>query len=303
MTELLELFTSNILPILLVASLGFLIHKLLRLDPRPLSQVTFYILSPALVFTLLVSADIQGSQVLSMVGFAAAVVLITLGISYGMSRVLGLRGKPAAAFLLTAAFMNAGNYGLSLNQFAFGDLGLALASIYFVVSVIMTNSLGVYIAASGGGSALQALKGLAKVPAVYAIPLAIVFRTLDVNIPSVIGKPIELLSVATIPVLLLLLGMQIARAGIPRHRKMLSVSVAIKLLVAPAIALLISPLFGLEGLARDVGVLQSAMPTAVLTTIIAIEYDMEVAFVTGAVLVTTLLSPFTLTPLMALLLG
>lgn len=303
MTELLELFTSNILPILLVASLGFLIQKLLRLDPRPLSQVTFYILSPALVFTLLVSADIQGSQVLSMVGFAAAVVLITLGISYGMSRVLGLRGKPAAAFLLTAAFMNTGNYGLSLNQFAFGDLGLALASIYFVVSVMMTNSLGVYIAASGGGSALQALKGLAKVPAVYAIPLAIVFRTLDVNIPSVIGKPIELLSVATIPVLLLLLGMQIARAGIPRHRKMLSVSVAIKLLVAPAIALLISPLFGLEGLARDVGVLQSAMPTAVLTTIIAIEYDMEVAFVTGAVLVTTLLSPFTLTPLMALLLG
>ena len=303
MTELLELFTSNILPILLVASLGFLIQKLLRLDPRPLSQVTFYILSPALVFTLLVSADIQGSQVLSMVAFAAAVVLITLGISYGMSRVLGLRGKPAAAFLLTAVFMNAGNYGLSLNQFAFGDLGLALASIYFVVSVMMTNSLGVYIAASGGGSALQALKGLAKVPAVYAIPLAIVFRTLDVNIPSVIGKPIELLSVATIPVLLLLLGMQIARAGIPRHRKMLSVSVAIKLLVAPAIALLISPLFGLEGLARDVGVLQSAMPTAVLTTIIAIEYDTEVAFVTGAVLVTTLLSPFTLTPLMALLLG
>jgi len=303
LTELLELFTSNILPILLVASLGFLIQKLLRLDPRPLSQVTFYILSPALVFTLLVSADIQGSQVLSMAGFAAAVVLITLGVSYGMSRVLGLRGKPAAAFLLTAAFMNAGNYGLSLNQFAFGDLGLALASIYFVVSVMMTNSLGVYIAASGGGSALQALKGLAKVPAVYAIPLAIIFRTLDVNVPSLIGKPIELLSVATIPVLLLLLGMQIARAGIPRHRKMLSVSVAIKLLVAPAIALLISPLFGLEGLARDVGVLQSAMPTAVLTTIIAIEYDAEVAFVTGAVLVTTLLSPFTLTPLMALLLS
>ncbi len=303
MTVLLELFTSNILPILLVASLGFLIQKLLQLDPRPLSQVTFYILSPALIFTLLVSADIQGSQVLSMVGFTAAVMLLTLAISFGMSRFLGLKGKPAAAFLLTAAFMNAGNYGLSLNQFAFGDLGLALASIYFVVSVMMTNSLGVYIAASGGGSALQALKGLAKVPAVYAIPLAIGFRTLDVIVPTAISRPIELLSVATIPVLLLLLGMQIARAGIPRERKILSVSVAIKLLIAPAIALLISPLFGLEGLARDVGVLQSAMPTAVMTTIIAIEYDAEAAFVTGAVLVTTLLSPFTLTPLMAILLG
>ena len=303
MSELLELFASNILPILLVASLGFIIQKLLKLDPRPLSQVTFYILSPALVFTLLLSANINGSQVLSMVGFAAAVVLLTVGVSFATSRILGLKGKRAAAFLLTAAFMNAGNYGLSLNQFAFGDLGLALASVYFVVTVMMTNSLGVYIAASGGGSWLQALRGLAKVPAVYAIPLALIFRTLDVVVPPAIGKPLELLSLATIPVMLLLLGMQIARAGIPPHRKILSVSVAIKLLVAPAIALLISPMFGLEGLARDVGVLQSAMPTAVLTTIIAIEYDAEAAFVTGAVLVTTLLSPLTLTPLLAILLG
>jgi hypothetical protein len=303
LSELLELFANNILPILLVASLGFLIQKLINLDPRPLSQVTFYILSPALVFTLLLSADIKGGQVLSMVGFAATVVLLTVGVSFALSKILGLKGKRAAAFLLTAAFMNAGNYGLSLNQFAFGDLGLALASIYFVATVMMTNSLGVYIAASGGGNWLQALKGLAKVPAVYAIPLALIFRTLDVVIPPAIGRPLELLSLATIPVMLLLLGMQIARAGIPPHRKLLSVSVAVKLLVAPAIALLISPIFGLEGLARDVGVLQSAMPTAVLTTIIAIEYDAEAAFVTGAVLVTTLLSPFTLTPLLAVLLG
>ncbi|MEE9216033.1 MAG: AEC family transporter [Anaerolineales bacterium] len=303
MSLLLELFANNILPILLVASLGFLVQKLLKLDPRPLSQVTFYILSPALVFTLLLSAEIKGGQVLSMVGFAAAVVLLTVGVGFAIGRILRLKGKRAAGFLLTAAFMNAGNYGLSLNQFAFGDVGLALASIYFVVTVMLTNSLGVYIAASGGGSALQALKGLAKVPAVYAVPLALIFRTLDIAVPLALGRPLELLSLATIPVMLLLLGMQIARTGIPPHRKLLSVSVAIKLLVAPAIALLISPLFGLEGLARDVGVLQSAMPTAVLTTIIAIEYDAEAAFVTGAVLVTTLLSPLTLTPLMAILLG
>ncbi len=303
MSELLELFANNILPILLVASLGFLIQRLLKLDPRPLSQVTFYILSPALVFTLLLSADIKGGQVLSMAGFAATIVLLTVGVGLAMSRILGLKGKRAAAFLLTAAFMNAGNYGLSLNQFSFGYLGLALSSNYFVVAVMMTNSLGVYIAASGGGDWLQALKGLGKVPAVYAIPLALIFRTLDIVVPPAIGRPLELLSLAAIPVMLLLLGMQIGRAGIPPHRKLLGVSVAIKLLVAPAIALLISPIFGLEGITRDVGVLQSAMPTAVLTTIIAIEYDAEAAFVTGAVLVTTLLSPFTLTPLLAILLG
>lgn len=303
MSELLNLFANNILPILLVASVGFILQKLLKFDPRPLSQVTFYVLSPALVFTLLATAEIEGGRVLSMMGFAAVVVLLTAGVSFGVGKALGLRGNHAAAFLLTTTFMNAGNYGLSLNQFAFGDLGLAIASIYFVASQMMTHSLGVYIASSGGGRALQAFKGLARVPSVYAIPLALAIRALDVTVPLPISRPIELLSLATVPTMLLLLGMQIARAGIPQRRKSLSVSVAIKLLAAPAIALLMAPLFGLEGLVRDVGVLQSAMPTAVMTTIIATEYDTEAAFVTSAVLVTTLLSPLTLTPLIAILLG
>ena len=303
MSELLELFANNILPILSVASIGFLLQKLLRINPRPLSQITFYVLSPALVFTLLISSDIKGSQVLSMFAFAAAVVLLTAGVSFALARTFGLGSRRGAAFLLTTTFMNAGNYGLSLNQFTFGDFGLALASVYFVASLMMTNSLGVYVASVGSGSARQALEGLAKVPAVYAIPLAMAIRALDFALPLPIIRPLELLSIATIPTMLLLLGMQIARAGLPPHRKLLSASVAIKLLVAPGIALLISPLFGLEGLARDVGILQSAMPTAVMTTIIAIEYDAEAAYVTGAVLITTLLSPFTLTPLMAILLG
>ncbi len=303
MSELLNLFANNILPILLVASVGFALQKLLRFDPRPLSQVTFYVLSPSLVFTLLVSAEIEGGRVLSMMAFAAVVVLLTAGVSLGVGRTLGLRGKHAAAFILTTTFMNAGNYGLSLNQFVFGNIGLAIASLYFVASQMMTQSLGVYIASSGGGSALRAFKGLARVPSVYAIPLALAIRALDIAVPLTLSRPIELLSLATVPTMLLLLGMQIARAGLPRQRKSLSASVAIKLLAAPAIALLMAPFFGLEGLARDVGVLQSAMPTAVMTTIIATEYDTEAAFVTGAVLVTTLLSPLTLTPLIAILLG
>jgi predicted permease len=68
-----------------------------------------------------------------------------------------------------------------------------------------------------------------------------------------------------------------------------------------AAGLLLSPVFGLEGVARQAGTLQSAMPSAVIATILATEYDVEPAFVTSVVLITTLLSPFTLTPLLAML--
>lgn len=205
--------------------------------------------------------------------------------------------------MLTAAFMNAGNYGLSLNQFVFGELGLALASVYFVASAMMTNSLGVYVASLGRGAAIDALKGLAKVPAVYAIPLAFLVRGRDVDLPLAISRPVELLAVAAVPAMLIVLGMQMATAGMPTRRRLLSTSLALKLVLAPLVAVLLAALYGLEGLPRQVGILQSAMPTAVLTSIIAIEYDAEPSFVAGAVLLSTILSPLTLTPLIAVLTG
>lgn len=300
MSNFLGLFAENILPILLVASVGYLLQRLLQLDPRPISQITFYILSPALVFDLISNSDIGGTQVIGMMALATIVVLATALISVLASRLLKLSAEMAAAFLLSATFMNAGNYGLSLNQFAFGDSGLAWASLYFVASMMLTNSLGVYVASRGRSSALDALRGLAKVPAVYAIPLALAVKQFGIELPLPLDRPIQLLGNAAVPVMLLILGMQIAASGLSEHRRLLAVASGIKLLLAPGLALLAAPLLLNHQLAQQVAVVESAMPTAVMSTIIAIEYDVEPTLVTGVVLVSTLLSPLTLTALLAM---
>jgi len=148
---------------------------------------------------------------------------------------------------------------------------------------------------------LAALRELAKIPAVYAIPLALALRSLSIELPIPISRPIELLGAAAVPVMLLILGMQIGSGTMPTQRGLLAACVGLRMVLGPLIAWVIAPYFGLDGLAREVGVLESAMPTAVMSTIIAIEFDSEPTFVTGVVLVTTLLSPLTLTPLIALL--
>lgn len=299
MTDLLNLFAKHILPILLVAAVGFLLQKQLRLDPRPISQITFYVLTPALVFNLMTASDIGGRQVLGMMTLAVVVIIATAGLSLLAGRLLKLEPSLAAAFLISATFMNAGNYGLSLNQFAFGELGLAWASLFFVASVMMTNSLGVYVASRGRSGRLAALRGLAKVPAMYAILLALAVNNLELVVPLPIARPLKLLGNAAVPVMLLILGMQIAAAGWSVHRGLLAAASGIKLLIAPAIAALAAPLLLTTELARQVGVLEAAMPTAVMSTIVAIEFDVEPNFVTGVVLVSTLLSPITLTGLLA----
>jgi predicted permease len=73
----------------------------------------------------------------------------------------------------------------------------------------------------------------------------------------------------------------------------------IRLVAAPLVALALVVPLGLTGLARQVGVLQVAVPTAVLTSIIAARYDADPRMVAGTVLVTSLASLVTVTALLS----
>jgi len=117
-------------------------------------------------------------------------------------------------------------------------------------------------------------------------------------VPVPVERTIELLSAATIPVFLVVLGMQLYGKGWKGPIRPLALSTALRLLGGPAIALMLAPLFGLHGAAQQAGVLQASMPSAVICIVLATEYDVEPALVTSTVFVTTLLSPFTLTPLL-----
>ncbi len=301
MTAFLPLFANNILPILLIAGIGFAIQRIFQLDPRPLSQTVFNVFAPALVFRLLYLTPMNGHQMAQMGLLALASILLVGAAAWLVARWLQLPSRMAAAFLLVSMFPNAGNFGLSLTDFAFGSQALAWSSVFFIVSSMTTNSLGVYIATVGRSSPRQALKGLLRVPAVYAIPLAFLARSLQIDLPTPIWRPIELLSNAAIPSMLIILGLQISKASFPRHNGFLPLALGLRLLLAPAIAYLLTLFLGFEGPALQASLVEAAMPTAVMTSVLAVEFDVEPDFVSGTILLSTLLSPLTLTPLLAFL--
>jgi predicted permease len=123
--------------------------------------------------------------------------------------------------------------------------------------------------------------------------------------PLFVDRSVTLLSDAAIPLMLVILGLQVAEVRRwPRNRAALIGAAAfLQLVVTPLLAILVAGWLGLSGLSRQAAVLQSAMPAAVVTTILAVEFDLDVPLVTGTVVVTTLLSPITLTPLIAYLLS
>ena len=206
-----------------------------------------------------------------------------------------------AAVMICTMTINAGNYGLSLNLFAFGEEALAYASLFFVTSAIITYTVGVTIASMGKSSLAASLKGLLKIPAVYAVVLALIFIYMDWELPLPLSRSVSLLGDAAIPGMLLVLGLQLQNNHRTRNTRALVLANGMRLLGGMGIGFVMAAIFGLHGMAYNAGMLEASMPTAVLSTILATEYDAEPAFVTTAVFSSTLLSPLTLTPLLWIL--
>lgn len=301
MTNLLTLFANNILPIFLAAGSGYLISKVLKVNPRTISQVGFYIFTPCLIFKLLTTSQLGSGEVLLMVGFTIVSMGVVGALTWAVGRFIKLDRRILVAVLLGAMFGNAGNYGLSLNLFAFGQDALAHASVYFVTSAVLTYTIGVVVASLGSSGLKEAILGLFKVPAVYATILALASNEFHWVLPLPLDRTISLLGDATIPVLIVLMGIQLANARWDGQYLALGLTNFIRLVAAPAIAFGFSLLFGLHGAALQAAISESGMPTAVTTTILATEYDVEPSFITTAVFTSTLLSPLTMTPLIALL--
>lgn len=298
---MLKLFADNLLPVFLIAGAGYWLAARSRLDARPVTEVAFTVLAPCLVFDAIVESGVSGAAFLRMVGFGAS-VLLGLGVLTALAgRLLGWPRKLTAAAVLVVMLPNAGNYGLSVNLFAFGEPGLAQATLFFVTSSIVTFTAGVFVASMGSAPWTRALTGLVRVPAVWAVLLALAMRGTGTSLPFPLQRAVGSLAVACVPVFILILGMQLRAAGVNAPRGPLAATTALRMLGGAGAGLLLAPQFGLEGAAYQAGVLQAAMPSAVITTILAGQYDVEPDFVTAVVLVTTLLSPLTITPLLALL--
>ena len=138
-------------------------------------------------------------------------------------------------------------------------------------------------------------------PHVYALLSVLVIRLTQWQVPPPIMDGLGLPARAAIPMMLLLLGAQLASASVGQYWKPAVTSTVLRLLAAPVIAVGLAGLLHLSGPARQAGILEASMPTAVISSLIANEYKSEPELVTGAVVVSTLVSPFTLSILIALL--
>lgn len=303
MSTFFEIAYNIITPVFIVVGVAVILDRRLHIDPRPLSQLVVYLFTPFMVLDGIATSDLTGSETGQIVLVALGVSALTALAGWLVARAIRLDRRLIGVFVLSVTLINAGNYGIPLNQFAFGEAGESRAMIYFVITVAVSNTLGVFLASSGTVSARRALRNVLRVPLPYAVVLGFALNAADVSLPLPLARATEVLGQAAIPAMLTVLGLQLSRASLRLDalRPALA-AVGMRLVFSPVMALALVMLLDMSGVTRQVSLVQSAMPTAVIGGVLATEFGgrEDAEFVTSVILLSTAFSMVTLSVVLAL---
>lgn len=296
-----QALSSVLLPVILVAGLGALLSSRFPIDQGTVSRVTLYLLSPALVLNVLLTTPVQVGEALTLGGAYVITMLLCLGLGWLCG--LGTPGLTRRSYSASVGIWNSGNMGLPIALFAFGQAGFERATVLFLASFVGMYAVGpaVYSLGRGGMSAVDAARDILRLPAIWATVLGVTLRLLHVPLPEGVTRGVTLLSQATLPMVLLALGLHLGAAGRPRLDARLWAASAARLVGGPLIALGVGRALGLDAQNLAVLVLSASMPTAVNALLIAREYDADVETVAGVATLSTLLSVLTIAAVVTLL--
>lgn len=289
-----------IFPVILVTLIGYLFGKYTKVDHSAISKFAMMVLSPALIFSFLVRNTLSSSD---MVMIIIAILLFTLLMSiitFLIMKGLG-KGNLVNPSLLTTVFPNTGNFGLPVILLAYGNEAFSVAVVITIINIILMYSLGVYFASSEEKDWRSGLRKLLFLPTTYATLTAMIVLFFRIPIPEFIYQPIKMIGDSMIPVIMLLLGIQLSKTTLKVYQGATLISSGIKVIIAPIVIFIIVWVLGIEGTLANVLILQNAMPTAVVMTLIAAEYKANAEMVANVTFLTTILSFFSITGLLYLL--
>jgi predicted permease len=298
--RLLPIFVETVLPVFLISFAGYVLAWRMTIDGRSLGRLLFYLATPSLVFRSLYTTevDLVTMQHVAIVAASVSVIAGCAGWLVGFDQ----PRRERMAIVLTSAISNNGNMGIPICLFAFGQPGLALGTLYYVVASFLNNTVGVAVASAGKASVGAALRNSLQVPVLYAAILGLLLNQMGGEVPTPIFRAVDLMASAAVPGMLALLGVQLRSAPLFQGQAVIWRSSLIRLVAAPLLAFALCLWLAVSGLERNVIILQAAMPTAVMSAVLATEYDTAPQLVATVIFLTTVLSMGTLSVVLSFIL-
>jgi predicted permease len=278
-------------PVFLLAAVGFAWVKMgFEYRVEFVTRLAMTLSVPCLIFAALMQTDVdpEALAALSLAAFVAYGLVMV-----GCFVVVKLARLDMQTYLAPLIFGNTGNLGLPLALFAFGEVGLGYAVVVFAVMAILSFTIGIWMVAGSGS-----LKRVVREPLVAATLLGALFLWQGWETPAFLTNTIELIGQMAIPMMLITLGVAVARLETKAMTRAAVLSV-VKVFICVGAAWLAAHWFGLEPIATAVLIVQVATPVAVTSYLLAEKYGADAQPVAGLVVASTLLSVLALPVILA----
>ena len=276
-----------ILPIFIIISIGFIWNKFdNNLNEEEIIKLISWIGAPCLIFDTLVNITISVSLLKNIVTIAVILTFLMLIFSYFIIRIFK---EPVRALINPMTFQNSGNLGLTICLFSFGQIGLELSVIYFMVTSILHFTLGLTI-----WSGNISVKYLFKNPVIYAVILGLFSNLYSINIPQTITNTTSVIAGITIPLLLLTMGSSIAKIEYKIETKIIFLVLS-RTFLALTLAYLLTIVFKIDGIAQKIILIQGVLPAPIFTYMFASQYKVSPEKVANYLMTSTLISIITIT--------
>lgn len=295
----------TILSIVLMIFLGVFLRRIDFLgikEVESLNNIVIYILMPCMVFSALYSADLS---LLSTLGILPFIILassfITGTITYLILRKFNIEEKRLWSVVVAVMIANTAFMGYPINLGIFGQVGLLRAIFCDIATLIIFLMLSFVLSMKFGGSKKSAIKKIALFPSLWAVILGILFNFLNVPIGPVLENTVNYLGNGSIPLIMLALGVSIDFSGLTRSRNMIIFTSAMKLILYPIVAFAFASILGLVDLQFKISVIEAAMPSGMLSLVLAISYKLDFELTSDCILIDTVISLLSLPVIIMLL--
>ncbi len=264
-----------------LAGIGLLFQRWWRRDIASLTDLAMKLFVPCLAFSVITDQVLTAHDLATVTGGAAMVMLATLGVSALVFRLARIEHR---GLYLPVAFMNAANLPFPILEANYGSQGLGYGVLYYLATVTLLYTVGIAIVSRSPHP-----RELLKTPVALATAAALVFKVARVGVPPLLHDTADMVGRAAIPTILFVYGYSLGGVRMGDLR-LAALGAVLRLGLGLALGLGVVRLLGIEGVARDVVILVSAMPSAVVNVVIASQHRADPDLVASVVLLTSLAS-------------
>lgn len=280
----------------LAIAVGYILGRIDLLGPSArhvLGRLTFFVLSPFLLFTVLAQADarVLFSSLLPVSAIAAALII---GIYALVAKLVWKRSVGETVIgALSAGQVNSNNIGIPLSLYLLGSAAYPAPVILMQLLVFTPISLTILdTVTSGRTSVWRTFVRTATNPIIVGSALGTLVSVLDIELPPIVMEPATLIANACVPVLLISYGISLFGQrvlGTSGYRKDVLLASGLKLLVMPVLAWVVAQfLFGLSAHEVLIVVVLAALPTAQNVFNYSQRYDIGESISRDTVFITTI---------------